>query len=77
MSLRKQIMYLVNDMNFDYSSLITTLMYKKKMPTLEEAFTMLHVHEHQIVRMHLLTADSYLVYENFARYGQSEFWWSS
>lgn len=44
-SLREQIMYLVNRLNFDYKSLIINLTYKKKMSTLEEFFTMMHVHE--------------------------------
>lgn len=57
MNLREQIMYLVNGLNFDYSSQITSLTYKRKMPALEEVFTMLRVHEQQIVRMHSLSVD--------------------
>lgn len=37
---RDWIMYLFSGLNFDYSSLITTLTYKKEMPSLEEVFTM-------------------------------------
>lgn len=72
-SLREQIMYLVNGLNFVYNSLITTITYKQKMPTLEEVFTMTHAHEQQIMTMHSLYANPQLIHANFVQHAPSGF----
>lgn len=66
-SLREQVIYLVSGLNFDYNSLITTLTYKKKMPTLEEVFIMMRVHEQQVQRMQSFSVDHQLNQANFAK----------
>lgn len=63
-SLREQVMYLIEGLNFGYSSLITNLTYKN---SLEEVFTMMRVHEQQIQRMNSLTLDAQFMQANLAK----------
>lgn len=57
-SRHNQVKYLVNGLSFEYNSLITTLTYKKIMPTLEEVFTMIKVHEQKIKRTYFTRQSS-------------------
>lgn len=69
-TLKDYIIYMIGRLDFNYNSLITTLTHKKKIPSLEKVFTMMHVYE-QVQRMSLVTLALNIIQENFARSSMS------
>lgn len=56
---------MLGGLSFEYNSLLTKLTYKKKMPSLEEFFTMMVVGEQQLYCMHNI--DPHIIKDNYMK----------